>query len=383
MAWRSPAQIQAKSPAELIMLAKSQLASSRVFVYLHDRSTVLNLRADSTALDAAFSIHTDVGLSASAVRINGRRVAMNRQLRNGDVIDVERSKDGSVTALPSWQYLAKTPHAISVMRKYFRDNHRDQLVCEGCVLLAATLDMSASLKPDVFRRKIPKAAKLVSIIRGRSGHKDVTSFLQTLAAASKTDRRECLSKLFGVSPDDLCIPSVPTAVVWARTEAKQRWSDTRDVLDLQLDLLTDVLPGLGLPLVERHWCKLVGDTLPHSVNRLSGVSSASGSGNRSNSNLSSRPQSAFLVPPIHYKSHIAKARQPFSLEAASLPLPLLKLARRNYADKATLKERQLEQREDMTRTVVSLLRMRGPQLRFTASDDVLAMGPAAILTSIL
>eukprot|EP01041_Mallomonas_annulata_P009145 gene9145-18947_t len=82
LAWRSPQQVHSSSTVELMSLARHQLMTSRVFVYLHDRSTVLNLRSDSTALDAAFSIHSDVGLSTATIEVNGKRVAMNRILKN-------------------------------------------------------------------------------------------------------------------------------------------------------------------------------------------------------------------------------------------------------------------------------------------------------------
>ena len=67
-AWRSPAQLLAKSAVELLTLARQQLLANRVYVFLDDCSTVLNLQKGATALDAAFALHSDVGLTLVNVR---------------------------------------------------------------------------------------------------------------------------------------------------------------------------------------------------------------------------------------------------------------------------------------------------------------------------
>ena len=68
-AWRSPTQLLAKSAIELLTLARQQLLASRVYVFLDDCSTVLNLPKGATALDAAFALHSDVGLTLANVRV--------------------------------------------------------------------------------------------------------------------------------------------------------------------------------------------------------------------------------------------------------------------------------------------------------------------------
>merc|ERR1719399_1648378 len=89
--WRSDQQLNATSPAALLGMAKAQLLKSRVFVLLADKATVLNLRRGATALDAAFAIHSSLGLRTSHITVNGKKSRYDRILRNGDIISVSRN----------------------------------------------------------------------------------------------------------------------------------------------------------------------------------------------------------------------------------------------------------------------------------------------------
>ena len=47
---------------------------------------ILDLSKGATVLDAAFSIHTDVGLHLDRALINGHEVQLCYELHNGDVV---------------------------------------------------------------------------------------------------------------------------------------------------------------------------------------------------------------------------------------------------------------------------------------------------------
>lgn len=136
IAWRSPAQAEAKSAAELIGLAKRQLNAARVFVLLEDKSTVLNLRKGATALDGAFAVHTDVGLSTQSISVRGVPVGFKQVLRNGDIISVSTSR-GAITAQPSWLSIARLSYSQAVIRKHLRRKHESTLLAYTSRLCAA------------------------------------------------------------------------------------------------------------------------------------------------------------------------------------------------------------------------------------------------------
>ena len=128
-AWRSAEQLKATSPAALIGMAKAQLLKSRVFVILADKATVLNLKRGATALDAAFAIHSSLGLQTSQIMINGKSSRFDRILRNGDIISVVRSHDERPTATHDWTTMVRTDAARRVLRLHFTKETRVALVC--------------------------------------------------------------------------------------------------------------------------------------------------------------------------------------------------------------------------------------------------------------
>merc|ERR1719498_36130 len=52
---------------------RKELLGKRAFVYLPD-NRILNLPAGATALDAAFKIHTDIGIRMQRAFVNGEIV---------------------------------------------------------------------------------------------------------------------------------------------------------------------------------------------------------------------------------------------------------------------------------------------------------------------
>ena len=45
----------------------------------------------STPLDFAYRIHTDIGHSCIGAKVNEKLVALNKQLNNGDIVDIVTS----------------------------------------------------------------------------------------------------------------------------------------------------------------------------------------------------------------------------------------------------------------------------------------------------
>ena len=101
-------------------MAKAQLKESRIFVILDDKATVLNLKKGSTALDAAFAIHSDLGLSTSSIVVNGKTARLDQPLENGDIITVQVNKNKKVYPRLFWLNIVQTDSAKAILRKFFR-----------------------------------------------------------------------------------------------------------------------------------------------------------------------------------------------------------------------------------------------------------------------
>ena len=204
IAWRSPEQLQAKSSAELIALAKKQIQARRVFVFLDDEATVLNLRKDATALDAAFAIHTEIGLGTRFINIHGSPAAFDRTLKNGDVVSVTFNRSCAV-AQPSWLKLVRLPHSQGVLRKYFRERQQCITAVRGCAQLLTTL---ATNRDSISKRlggSVPTIELFQKFSRSRAGLRDIAELLQYLGISSQDDVAHIIGKLFDILPGNLSV----------------------------------------------------------------------------------------------------------------------------------------------------------------------------------
>lgn len=79
---------------------KEDFFKERIFVFT-PLGDVIDLPKDSSVIDFAFAIHTDVGSHMSGAKINGKFVAISTKLQSGDRVEIETKK----TAKPSRKWL--------------------------------------------------------------------------------------------------------------------------------------------------------------------------------------------------------------------------------------------------------------------------------------
>ena len=84
---------------------KSDFFSHRVFVF-SPKGDVIDLPADSSPIDFAYAIHSDIGNHISGARVNEKFVSIGTKLKNGDIVDVETKPSSSPTR--KWLDMTKT-----------------------------------------------------------------------------------------------------------------------------------------------------------------------------------------------------------------------------------------------------------------------------------
>lgn len=87
---------------------KSDFFSHRVFVFT-PRGDVIDLPIESTPADFAYAIHSDLGNHMQGAKVNGKLVAFDTKLRNGDVVEIVKRDSARPTA--KWLEYAKTSMA--------------------------------------------------------------------------------------------------------------------------------------------------------------------------------------------------------------------------------------------------------------------------------
>ncbi|MFX5948997.1 TGS domain-containing protein, partial [Acinetobacter baumannii] len=87
---------------------KMDLFADEVFVF-SPRGDVFDLPSNSTPIDFAYRVHTDIGHRCIGARINDRIVPLNTVLKNGDIVEVITSKNAHPTM--DWLNFAATHSA--------------------------------------------------------------------------------------------------------------------------------------------------------------------------------------------------------------------------------------------------------------------------------
>ena len=123
-------QREAADPGEFLESLRYDLAVKEIFVFT-PKGDVVTLPAGSTPVDFAYAVHTEVGHRCIGARVNGRLVALERKLENGEVVEVFTSK--AVNAGPSrdWQTFAVSPRAKTKIRQWFAKERREEALETG------------------------------------------------------------------------------------------------------------------------------------------------------------------------------------------------------------------------------------------------------------
>ena len=105
-----------ENPEDFFEYTKLQMFQENVFCFT-PKGSVIKLPKDATPIDFAYAVHTKVGNSAIACKINGNDNELQSILRNGDVVEIITSKNKSPSL--HWISVTKTGKARSAIRKYW------------------------------------------------------------------------------------------------------------------------------------------------------------------------------------------------------------------------------------------------------------------------
>lgn len=94
---------------------KIDLFKDRIFVFT-PKGDVIELPEDSTPVDFAYAIHTEIGSKCSSSRVNGKIEPLHSPLRSGDVVEIIIDKSRK-SPNPDWLKFVKTRYARSKIRQ--------------------------------------------------------------------------------------------------------------------------------------------------------------------------------------------------------------------------------------------------------------------------
>ncbi|HEY4516751.1 hypothetical protein A3C18_02585 [Candidatus Kaiserbacteria bacterium RIFCSPHIGHO2_02_FULL_54_11b] len=92
---------------------KSDFFSRRIFAFT-PKGDVIDLPVAATPIDFAYAVHSDLGNTMSSARVNGKMVALDTELRNGDMVEIVTRPPGKPSR--KWHDIAKTNMAKKHIR---------------------------------------------------------------------------------------------------------------------------------------------------------------------------------------------------------------------------------------------------------------------------
>ena len=105
------------NPEHFLEYTKLQMFQDNVFCFT-PKGEVIKLPVGASSIDFAYAVHTKIGDSLSSCEINGRGSPLQSVLKNGDLVNIIGTKNGSPSL--EWLSYAKTGKARAAIRRYWQ-----------------------------------------------------------------------------------------------------------------------------------------------------------------------------------------------------------------------------------------------------------------------
>lgn len=126
-------QRETSNPEEFMENFKIDMFSDEVFVFT-PKGAVINLPYNSTPIDFAYRIHTDVGHRCVGAKVNGKIVPLDYHLKTGEIVEVLTSSASKGPGM-DWLNITKSNQAKSKIKAWFKKEKRHDNIEKGKELI--------------------------------------------------------------------------------------------------------------------------------------------------------------------------------------------------------------------------------------------------------
>jgi GTP diphosphokinase / guanosine-3',5'-bis(diphosphate) 3'-diphosphatase len=117
-------QNETTDPIEFLEALKLDLEQDEVYVFT-PKGKVIALTANSTPVDFAYAIHTEVGHRCIGAKVNGRLVPLDTRLSSADTVEIFTSKAPTAGPSRDWLGIVASSRARSKIRQWFSKERRE------------------------------------------------------------------------------------------------------------------------------------------------------------------------------------------------------------------------------------------------------------------
>jgi RelA/SpoT family (p)ppGpp synthetase len=168
-------QKNAGNSLEFLENVKIDLFPDEVYVFT-PRGEIMELPRGATAVDFAYAVHTDVGNTCIAAKIDRRLAPLRTTLHNGQTVEIITAPGAHPN--PSWLNFAVTGKARSNIRHYLKNLHHEEAVNLGRRLLDKAL-LSLNLP------SVEQGAERLAEVAASYGLKSVDELLEDIGLGNR------------------------------------------------------------------------------------------------------------------------------------------------------------------------------------------------------
>ena len=130
------------NPEEFLENTKLELFQDQVFAFT-PKGRLIALPRGATPIDFAYAVHTDVGDTCVGAKVNGRIMPLMTELKNGDEVEIIRSKAQVPPA--AWESIVVTGKARSAIRRATKNAIRKQYSGLGVRILERAFERAGKV----------------------------------------------------------------------------------------------------------------------------------------------------------------------------------------------------------------------------------------------
>jgi len=131
-------QRETEDPDEFLESLRYDLADDETFAFT-PKGDVIALPGGATPVDFAYAVHTEVGHRCVGARVNGKLVALESVLTNGDVVEIFTSKSEGAGPSQDWLAFVSSGRARSKIKAWFSKERREESIEAGKDLILRAL----------------------------------------------------------------------------------------------------------------------------------------------------------------------------------------------------------------------------------------------------
>ncbi len=152
-------QKEAGDSLEFLEHVKADLFPDEVYVFT-PKGRIIELPTGATPIDFAYAVHTGIGNSCIACRVNGQLTPLSEPLESGQMVEI--ISDHEAQPNPNWLNFVVSAKARSAIRHYLKNQQHDESVDLGKRLLDQSLNRLGTSYKQLKKSQIKRLLKEAS-----------------------------------------------------------------------------------------------------------------------------------------------------------------------------------------------------------------------------